>query len=112
MVEKGAQILAVVKEPRCKAKTQVIESGLDSFQKLVGGYIECIPFPGLDNVDIFLNEEGKLKDLTPNIWLPEYRDILMGTFFVVGLDEEEGDSVSLTEEQVVKVLKYINKNLV
>lgn len=103
------KIVAVVKEPGGAAKIKTIDNTLKSFQEIVGGYIECIPFPGIEELDIFLNEEGKLIGLNPNIYLREYKDIIVGTFFVVGNDGE-GDAISLTEEQIEKVREYIEEN--
>lgn len=103
------KIVAVVKEPGGAAKIKTIDNTLESFQEIVEGYIECVPFPGIEELDIFLNEEGKLIGLKPNIYLREFEDIIMGTFFVVGNDGD-GDAISLTEEQIEKVCEYIKDN--
>lgn len=102
------KIVVVVKEPGGAATIKAIDNTLESFQEIVGGYIECVPFPGIEELGIFLNEAGKLIDLEPNIYLRD-KDIIMGTFFVAGSDGE-GDAISLTEEQIEKVREYIEEN--
>ena len=104
------KLKAVVKEPGKEAEVKEIETSLKSLQKIVNGMIEIVGFQGLENVDIVLNEEGKLTGEKPNIYLIEYEDILVGTFAVIGYDEEEGDHISLTEEQIEKVKEYIEEN--
>ncbi len=104
------KLKAVVKEPGKEAEVKEIEISLKSLQKIVNGMIEIVGFPGLENVDIVLNEEGKLTGEKPNIYLIEYEDILVGTFAVIGYDEEEGDHISLTEEQTKVVLDYVKAN--
>ncbi len=74
-----------------------IESGLKAAQKVVGGHIEVYS-PNADPVGYVLNEEGKIMGLEPNRALCDSNgnmiDIVMGTFFVCGL--ENGDFVSLS----------------
>ena len=63
---------------------------------MVGGLIECV-YPWQDNACIVCNDEGKLEGLPLNRTLDDY-DVIAGTFFVVGLTED--DFCSLTNEQV------------
>jgi hypothetical protein len=107
---KEEKIVVLVKEPGKPAQVKTIQNSLKSFQEIVGGYIECIQFPTLEEegVDIFLNEEGKLIGLEPNIYLREYGDVLVGTFFVV--EGANGECESLKEHQIEKAKKYIEAN--
>ena len=93
-------IKVVLVEPNEKAMVTEIENTLENFQKIVGGYIECI-YPFEDNVGLICNEEGKLIGLEPNRVLRDDNgnavDIIFGTFIITGLTED--DFGSLTDEQ-------------
>lgn len=103
-------IKAIIKKPGEKAEVVIIVNSLENLQAIVEGYIETVPFPNMENVDIILDEEGKLKGSKPNIYLHEYEDILCGTMIVVGVNLDEGEFISLDEEQIKKVEKYLNNN--
>lgn len=80
---------------------------LDVVREAVGGLIERVSIdrPGCEGLDLWLNEEGKLKSLPINMlatWLSEiwrYGDFIVGDILVCGFDGE-GNSVGLTEEQI------------
>ena len=100
-------IRVLVKEPYKEPYLKEIEDTLENLQEIVGGYIECVEMPGMRNVDLYVNEEGKLDRQTGNFWLPEYEDCVVGTCFMVGADPEEGELVSITDKQVADCKKYI-----
>lgn len=89
----------VIVEPLTSARIADIEESLDAYQRIVGGYIECV-YPFTDAC-IVCNEEGKMRGLTLNRELTDSNgnivDIISGTFFIVGLGED--DFKSLTDEQ-------------
>ena len=94
------EIVAVM--PGCKPKRITIPHTLDAMQKQVGGYIQAI-YPYEDLVAIVCNEEGKLLGMEPNRAIRdpdsnEIIDIICGTFFICGLNED--NFCSLTEEQM------------
>lgn len=63
-----------------------IDSGLESLQKTVGGYIEAI-YPFEDLVALICDEESKMKSNTQwNRILG--RDVIKGTFFLCGIEGE------------------------
>lgn len=74
-----------------------IGNDLHSMQDVVGGLIEAIDLD--ENTVLIDNEEGKLIQLEGNRRIG--RDIIAGTFFICG-SNEEGEFVSLTDEQVAK----------
>lgn len=102
------QVLYV--EPGKRARVTTIQSGLESLQKMVGGYIEAV-YPFEDPVAIICNEEGKLngmelsralRDENGNIY-----DILAGPFLVVGLGEEDFASLSKAhQEKYQKIFEH------
>lgn len=93
---KKIRILIVEPEkPPCVAE---IESGLDIYQKLVGGNIQ---FAELDrDAFIYCNAAGKLLGLQGNRRL-DNGDIVSGTFVICREDGTE-TAASLTDEQVEK----------
>lgn len=90
-------------EPGKPAKIKEIGKDLKDLQEAVDGYIEAI-YPYEDLVALVCNEEGKMNGNPPNRVLHdessgEILDIIFGSFFVCGIDNDEGDFVSLTDEQ-------------
>lgn len=108
---KEPQIKVVVVEPMKEAYVEVVENKLEALQKLVGGYIEVVPFTNEAVVGV-CNEEGKINGLPLNRAMynnnGEIRDIVAGTMFIVGDDYINGEFKSLTDEQVEK---YLNQFL-
>lgn len=71
----------------------------------VGGWIECANVK--HNIDIWLNEEGKLIGLEPNrtataIFWDKWgigTDIIVGDVFIT-TNDENGETIGLTDEQI------------
>ena len=78
-----------------------IEHNLSTLQKYVGGLIDIVELE--NDVDIIINDEGKLLGLSPNLVLYEFRDIIVGDFLVVG--QKNGETISLSEEKIEKYMK-------
>lgn len=79
-------IRVMVKEPYEAPYVTEIDNELEELQRIVGGYIECVPFPGVPDAVLICNEEGKLKELTPNIFFGS--DVIRGTLIVAGIAGE------------------------
>ena len=98
---KEKEIRTLMVEPMESPKLVTLQNDLDSLQKAVSigapdqGLIEFVHLE--DNVSVLCNEEGKLIGLAPNRRLGD--DILCGVFYIVA-EDEEGELVSLTPEQV------------
>ena len=88
-------------EPMKEPHVVDIGNNLKSMQEAVGGLIEVINLE--DYIVMVDNEEGKLIGLEGNRRVG--RDIIAGTFFLCG-SNDEGEFVSLTEEQIDK---YTNR---
>jgi len=73
-------------EPEKAPREAEIGGDLKSMQEIVGGYIEAV-YPYDDPIAIVCNDEGKLNGLPLNRKLEDY-DIIAGTFFICGLNEE------------------------
>ena len=78
-----------------------IEHTLSTLQNYVGGLIDIVEIE--EDVDIIINDEGKLLGLSPNLVLYEFGDIIVGDFLVVG--QENGETISLSEEKIEKYMK-------
>lgn len=94
---------------------QEITNGLESLQKIVGGYIE-IPYLGdvfRDNdIDVIINEEGKLiGGMNPEIAVVDEKsgrilDVVYGNCIFASHDDE-GNTIGLNDEQVKIVMNEL-----
>lgn len=99
-------IKILVKDPGKEPEVKKIRKQLKDMQKIVNGPIEAIPYK---NAILVCNEEGKINNLEPNVNLGF--DYILGSFFMVGDDEEKGDFKSLTDEQIEKFKKEFSINI-
>jgi hypothetical protein len=97
-----ALLIPVHQEP----KEIMVEDNFREMQKLVGGYIEYFQLDGSTNA--ILNEEGKINGMEGNRLVGN--EIICGDFLVVG-DNGEGESASLTDEQVSKYMEVFKTPL-
>lgn len=74
-----------------------INNDLKGIQAEVEGLFECVYLD--DNCIAVVNEEGKINGMELNRRIGN--DIIAGPFFICG-DSEEGEFVSLTDEQLNK----------
>ena len=95
------EIKVVMVEPHKNHTITTIKTKLENLQEAVGWLIELIDIE--DNVSILCNEEGKLIGLEGNRKLGD--DILVGTFFVCG-SNNEGELTSLTDSQIEKYIQF------
>lgn len=84
-------------EPQKSPYEAEIIKDLDSMQKIVEGLIQAVDLD--ENTSLVCNEEGKLIELEGNRRVG--RDIIAGTFFLCGFNEE-GEFTSLNDEQIKK----------
>lgn len=81
-----------------------ISNTLQNLQKIVGGYIEESRIAP-DIVAVF-NEEGRLKNLPPNLSFPV--EGIVGDAVIMGVDDE-GQEVDLTDEQAAFLLAHAKR---
>ena len=102
---KPEKLRVVLVEPGRYAREAEIDNTLKAEQEVVGGLIDAIcPWPE-DKTCLILNDEGKVIPLEPNRALPEYEDVVFGTFFICG--DGGDDFCSLTDEQVKRYLRTL-----
>ncbi|PWL55837.1 MAG: hypothetical protein DBY38_00665 [Clostridium cadaveris] len=87
----------LIVQPQIRPYVAEIEEGLKPMQEIVGGSIEMVDLD--ENTSLVCNEEGKIIGLEGNRRIG--RDIIAGTFFLCGFNED-GESISLTDEQISK----------
>lgn len=107
MKEKRIKIFAM----RCedgkvyKGRIEEIENSLEAKQRFVDGYIQVIGLT--DEIDLVLNDEGKLDGLPLNrVWLGKdgnILDILVGNVLACRFDSE-GDFTSILESDIPVIL--------
>lgn len=101
-LKKEDQIKVLLVEPMKAPKVVTIKNELKEFQKIVGGYIECLSID--EGISIICNEEGKLEKMPLNRSLSndagEMYEIIAGTFIIVGDDYYTGEFKSLSEEKL------------
>jgi len=107
-MEETKMIKVLIKEPDKAPYIKEIEDTLEAKQEFVGGLIECVEMPGIEGVNLFVNEEGKLDKLQGNFWLPEYQDCVVGTCFMLNYDYDEDENLNLTDKQIEKCINYIS----
>ena len=107
---KDNKIISVVYvAPYEKAVIRKIDNSLETMQFLVGGYIETAAFWD-DCVVLVCNEEGWINGLSPNRIIMRDGmpvDVIHGNFFIAAFTED-GEFVSLTEEQQKKYVELFN----
>lgn len=105
------KIIAVIKKPYQKPETVTIDKGLMPLQEIVGGNIDVVYLPNIDDIHGFCNDEGLLIGMEPNFYRPDYGDAIVGpaVFMASG---EGGESESLSPEQVKRITEYLEANSV
>lgn len=110
MKEKRIKIFAM----RCeegkvyKGRIEEIENSLEAKQKFVDGHIQVVGLT--DEIDLVLNDEGKLDSLPLNrVWLGKdgnIFDILVGNVLACRFDSE-GDFTSILESDIPVILERL-----
>lgn len=88
--------ILIIEPQKVPYEAEIIKD-LASMQKIVGGLIQDVDLD--ENTSLVCNEEGKLIGLEGNRRVG--RDIIAGTFFLCGFNEE-GEFTSLNDEQIKK----------
>lgn len=110
MKEKRIKIFAM----RCedgkvyKGRIEEIENSLEAKQRFVDGHIQVVGLT--DEIDLVLNDEGKLDSLPLNrVWLGKdgnILDILVGNVLACRFDSE-GDFTSIFESDIPVILERL-----
>ena len=95
----------VVKKPGKPAAVKVIDGTLEEMQAIVGGHIETVTV--VDKIVCVCNEEGILRDLPYNFFLPPH--FICGTAFFCGIDGD--DMVGLDDGWIDTILNHFGGGL-
>lgn len=94
-------------------KIELDEITYEFLNKSCGGWIQCVYFD--NGVSMFCNEEGKINGLPYNhkataLWTKAYgrTDIISGNVVVVGDQDDEGNTLGLTESQLAEVMEILD----
>ena len=87
-------------EPGKKPKVKKIKNTLESLRAIVKGPIENVRIDY--DLNLICNEEGKLTNLSPNIFIHE--DIIAGPCIIAANDQTNEDYESLSMKQIHKAL--------
>ena len=103
------KVKVLIKEPYKEPYVKEVDDTLKSFQDIVGGYIEYVPYTIDTGITMFCNDSGLIENLDGNLWLAGTDECIVGTCYFIGYNEETGNNLSLTDEQINKVKGYIDK---
>ncbi|OLS01999.1 DUF3846 domain-containing protein [Tissierella creatinophila] len=101
-IEERIRILKI--EPQKVSYEKEINNDLEGIQGEVEGLFECIYLD--EDCILVCNEEGKLNGMELNRRVGN--DIIAGPFFIVG-DSNDGEFISLTDEQVEQYKKEFSE---
>lgn len=100
-------------EGRCFELEVPDEESLRVLQKAVGGYIEAVGVPGFipdaEYGTVYVNEEGKLHGLEPNMRATDFMvpgvglwagDYIAGNMVLLGFDPYTGENADVPESMV------------
>ena len=105
-------IKGILVRPQCLPVTIEFPEGYRELQKLVDGPFE-MPYL-FDDVDIVINEEGKLNGSPANRFLyldGQLTDIIFGNIVIVDSDSE-GRTVSLSEEKISRYMSIFSSMII
>lgn len=93
-----------IKEPHKEVRRETISNELESFQKIVGGYIEC--YPVTETCEIVCNEEGKILHLPYNFTFAG--ESFVGTIILVGVNNDDGEfcDCPFDEQDAAEIYKF------
>lgn len=88
----------------------------DTLYEAVNGLVELVSIN--EDIDMWLNEEGKVNGLEPNIIasllynkvFPNF-DVIMGDVVITGGADEEGNTVGLSDQSIQDVMALIQDGI-
>lgn len=107
---KDRKITVVTKLPNEGAKIRKIENDYKAISGFCEGFIDMVELPKDGRMTIICNDNFLNNGMEPNIVMPEREEVICGPLIIAGYDPETGETVSLTEEQKKKALKYCERN--
>lgn len=95
---------------------EINEIEYDTLYEGVNGLVELVSLNR--DVDMWVNEEGKLIGLEPNLlatilWSKVFpnQDVIMGNVVITGGADTEGNTTGLSDDSIVEILNLIEDGL-
>ncbi len=106
------KIKVITKRPNEKPEIKEIDSSDYEFlYDFCEGMMDATPLPTDENVTIFVNDNSLNLKMPANIVMPEWNGVLAGPM-VLATHDEEGNMISLSDAQIEKTMKYLERNSV
>lgn len=107
-------IQVVVARPRLAAVKQIIdETRLEVWHELVGGHLEHLRIPFLPGLSSYINEEGKLLGLDPNlriVWEAPHGTVYEVVHGPIVVFRAEGDAeASLSDDLAIEAMWWLDQ---
>lgn len=93
----------IYKKPGEKPEILDIPNKLGEFQRLVGGYVEAITLHRSGTV-LLVNEEGRLLELEPNVWIFERGEFVYGPAIWAG---DAGEEFTDLPKQIIEMAEIM-----
>ena len=109
----GEKIRVILKEVDKPGVVTEIDNDIDTLQDIAGGpdgTIGMCSFPIGENIDMIYADNYLNDGSKANFLMPEMKHIMGGTCIIAGYNPEDGSTISLTDEQIEVVSKYLKKN--
>ena len=101
------------------ARVVELDDAVEGLQRAVGGHFEALgSFPcGPGRVaDVWIDEEGRLKDLPENrlVLMPGFEDVILGPIVLTashaaGTEEDDGETYSLTDDELAFCRRVVDQ---
>lgn len=111
VMEYPEKIKVIIIEPEKDPYVKEIYNTLKAKQEIVGGLIQCLPtfFSNKESYDFICNDEGKLQGLTPNRYIFDKQDVIVGNIIIAKADETTGEFVTLNDSEIEFLMKQIEE---
>lgn len=111
IISKPEKIKVIIIEKQKQPYAKEIYNTLRNKQEIVGGLIQCVSSFLSDkiNCDFIINEEGKIIDLPENRAIWNGKEIVHGDMIVAKVDDNIGDFVTLSDDEIEYLINKINK---
>ncbi len=83
-----------------------INNTISEFENMVGGPLAAFPFPGMENIYIICNANGRLDNLKCNIYLKKI-GFIPGDLLVTKVNRYTKVPISMTPEDNYNVFKFL-----
>lgn len=110
------QVVVIKTNGEVSAEQVENENEYNFLSETLEGWIQAVNLTDdLEGLTLWVNEEGKMNGLAYNqkatyLWEKSYgfTDVIVGNAVITGGSDDEGETISLTDEQVAEILALLN----